>query len=80
LLGNDSVIHNNEVTVGSVVFCAVRIEEWLRLRESLEIAVTIVGVSVKWATDCEDVSPAAEERPLLEAVTKQRSQDSDWEH
>jgi hypothetical protein len=27
LLGNDSVIHNNEVTVGSVVFCAVRIEE-----------------------------------------------------
>jgi hypothetical protein len=33
-----------------------------------------------WPPGCEDVSPAAEERPLLEAATKQRSEDSDWEH
>jgi hypothetical protein len=31
---------------------------------------------VKWSQAREDVSPEAEERPLLEAITKQR----DWEH
>jgi hypothetical protein len=28
-------------------------------------------VGVRWSTPCEDLSPEAEERPLLEAVTKQ---------
>jgi hypothetical protein len=29
---------------------------------------------------CRYVSPEAEERPLLEDVTQQRSKDRDWEH
>jgi hypothetical protein len=29
---------------------------------------------------CEDMSLEAEERPLLEDLTKQRSEDHDWEH
>jgi hypothetical protein len=29
---------------------------------------------------CEDVIPGAEERPLLEGVTNQSSEDRDWEH
>jgi hypothetical protein len=29
-------------------------------------------VGVRWLPACEDVSPVAEERPLLEAATKQR--------
>jgi hypothetical protein len=33
-------------------------------------------VGVRWSPDCKDVSPEAEERPTLKAVTKQR----DWEH
>jgi hypothetical protein len=32
---------------------------------------------MKWAPACEDVNPGAEERPLLEDVTKQRSEDRD---
>jgi hypothetical protein len=32
---------------------------------------------VRWPSGCEDVSPGAEERPLLEAVTKERSEDRD---
>jgi hypothetical protein len=32
---------------------------------------------VRWPPACEDVSPGAEERPLLEDVTKQRSEDRD---
>jgi hypothetical protein len=32
---------------------------------------------VRWPPAYEDVSPDAEERPLLEDVTKQRSQDRD---
>jgi hypothetical protein len=32
---------------------------------------------VRWPSACEDVSPGAEERPLLEDVTKQRSEDRD---
>jgi hypothetical protein len=35
---------------------------------------------VRWPPACEDVSPGAEERPLLEDVTKQRSEGRDWEH
>jgi hypothetical protein len=35
---------------------------------------------VRWPPACEDVSSEAEERPLLEDVTKQRSEDRDWEH
>jgi hypothetical protein len=35
---------------------------------------------VRWPPDCEDVSPGAEERPLLEAATKQSSEDLDLEH
>jgi hypothetical protein len=33
-----------------------------------------------WPPACEDVSPEAEERPLLEDATKQRSKDRDWKH
>jgi hypothetical protein len=32
---------------------------------------------VRWPPSCEDVSPEAEERPLLEDVTKQSSEDRD---
>jgi hypothetical protein len=45
-------------------------QDQLPLRDSLE-------TGVKWPPACEDVSPVAEERPLLEDVTKQRSEVSD---
>jgi hypothetical protein len=32
---------------------------------------------VSWPPACEDVSPGAENHPLLEEVTKQRSEDRD---
>jgi hypothetical protein len=32
---------------------------------------------VRWPPACEDVSPGADDRPLLEAVTKQCSEDRD---
>jgi hypothetical protein len=32
---------------------------------------------VRWSPACEDVSPGAEERPQLEAATKQRREDRD---
>jgi hypothetical protein len=32
---------------------------------------------VRWPPACEDVSPEAEERLLLEDITKQRSEDGD---
>jgi hypothetical protein len=32
---------------------------------------------VRWPPACEDVNPGAKERPLLEDVTKQRSEDRD---
>jgi hypothetical protein len=32
------------------------------------------------AATCEDVSPEAEERILLEGLTKQSGEDRDWEH
>jgi hypothetical protein len=35
---------------------------------------------VKWSSAYENVSPGAEERPLLEAATKQRIEDRDWKH
>jgi hypothetical protein len=35
---------------------------------------------VSWPPACEDVSLEAEERPLLEDVTKRRSEDRDLEH
>jgi hypothetical protein len=34
---------------------------------------------VRWPPACEDVIPVAEERSLLEDVTKQSSQYRDWE-
>jgi hypothetical protein len=34
---------------------------------------------VSWPPVCEDVSPEAEECPLLEDVTKQRSEDRNYE-
>jgi hypothetical protein len=37
-------------------------------------------VGVRWPLACEDVSPGVEERPLLGAVTRQRSHDRDSEH
>jgi hypothetical protein len=35
---------------------------------------------MRWPPACEDVSPGAEEYPLLKDVTEQRSEDRDWEH
>jgi hypothetical protein len=35
---------------------------------------------VRWPPACEDVSPGAQERPLLEDVTQQRSEDRDYEN
>jgi hypothetical protein len=32
---------------------------------------------VRWPPACENVRPAAEERPLLEDVTKQRNEEGD---
>jgi hypothetical protein len=32
---------------------------------------------VRWSPACEDVSPGAKEYPLLEDVTKQRTEDRD---
>jgi hypothetical protein len=32
---------------------------------------------MRWPPACEDVCPGAEKRPLLEDVTKQRSEDRD---
>jgi hypothetical protein len=37
-------------------------------------------VGVTWPPACEDVSPGAEERSLLEDVSRQRSEDRDREH
>jgi hypothetical protein len=35
---------------------------------------------VRWPPACEEVSPQAEQRPLLENFTKQSSKDRVWEH
>jgi hypothetical protein len=37
-------------------------------------------VGVKWPAACEDMSPEAEEHPLLEDITKQSTEGHDWEH
>jgi hypothetical protein len=37
-------------------------------------------VGVRGLPVCKDVSPEAEERPLLEDVTDQSCEDRDWEH
>jgi hypothetical protein len=60
LSGNGCVIRNNGVTVGS----------FLRQKSQEE------EVGVRWPPACEDVSPRAEERPLLEDVTKKCREDS----
>jgi hypothetical protein len=36
-------------------------------------------IGVKWPPVCEDAIPESEERPLLEDVTKQRSEDRNYE-
>jgi hypothetical protein len=41
--------------------------------ETAELEERVIGV--RSPTACEDVSPGEEERPLLEDVTKQRSED-----
>jgi hypothetical protein len=43
LLGNGCITPNNKVTVGSSVFCAVRVEDQLPLQGSLETGVRRVG-------------------------------------
>jgi hypothetical protein len=68
LLGNGSVTRNNGVTVGSGILYAVRANNDVKQR---------VEVGVRWPPACEDASPGAGERPLLEDVTKQRSEDRD---
>jgi hypothetical protein len=35
---------------------------------------------MSWSPACEDVSPEVEECPLLEDVTKERSENRDLEH
>jgi hypothetical protein len=35
---------------------------------------------VRWSPACGNVSPGTEERPPLEEITKQFSEDRDWEH
>jgi hypothetical protein len=40
----------------------------------------LLNTAVKYVTACEKVSPGTEKRPLLEDVTKQRSEDRDYEH
>jgi hypothetical protein len=37
-------------------------------------------VGVRWPAACDDLGLEAERRPLLEDVTKQRSEDCDREH
>jgi hypothetical protein len=79
LLGNDCVTRNNGVMLEatfSVRPCRGYITKaschyGTVLRRQLEQE----EVSVRWPPACEDVSPAAKERPLLEDVTKQSSED-----
>jgi hypothetical protein len=48
-------------------------EDQLPLRESLETtAVRMLVLGVRTPPACQDVSPGAEEHPLLEAAVKQR--------
>jgi hypothetical protein len=77
LIGNGCVTRRSGVTVGSGVFVrSVPIrynEDHLSLRKRPETAVRRVGVWCEVAA-----SPGAEERPLLQDVTQQRSEDRDW--
>jgi hypothetical protein len=76
LLGNGCITRNSGVTIGSGVFVRsmpIRYnEDQLPLRKSPEMAVKRVGVWCEMAA-----SLRAEERPLLEDVTQQRSEDRD---
>jgi hypothetical protein len=57
-----------------------RLAEWSSVVTQLWLLVSLLEeyeVGVRWPPACEDVSPGAKERPLLEAVTKQRSEDRD---
>jgi hypothetical protein len=71
--------HNNRRTVGSGVFCAVLAETITRTschyERVLKRQLEIQEVGVRLSPTCEDVSPEAEELPLLEDDTKQRSED-----
>jgi hypothetical protein len=49
-------------------------------RSVLRLQLQEQEVGVKWLPACEDVSPEAEEHPLLGDITKQSSEDRDWEH
>jgi hypothetical protein len=51
--------------------------EQLLLRDSFEAAFRKAGSWYEMAVSLLDVSPEVEERPLLENVTKQRSEDRD---
>jgi hypothetical protein len=55
-------------------------ENQLPLQKSPETAVRSVGGCLWWLPACEDMSPEAEEHPLLEDDAKQHSEDRDWEH
>jgi hypothetical protein len=55
----------------------VKLSLYQTMEDSLETRVTRVGGCVRWSPACEDMNPAAEERPLLEGVTNQRSEDRD---
>jgi hypothetical protein len=54
-------------------------EDKPQVGESLK---TVIRGEVFWVSlpACEEVGPAAEKLPPLEDVTKQRSEDSDWEY
>jgi hypothetical protein len=56
--------------------CKSQCEPGRALRRQLEE----YEVGVRRPPVCEDVSPEAEERLLLEDITKQSSADRDWEH
>lgn len=80
LLGNGCVTCNNEVTIGSDVFCAVRADAIYKTSTSCRVLRQLLDkseVGVRLAPACEDVSPEAEECPLLEDVTKQSTEDRD---
>jgi hypothetical protein len=72
---------SNRRTIGNGVFCAVRAEAiHIYNKDQLPLRNNFEQVNVRWPPACEDVSPEAEDRPLLEEVTKQCSEDRDWEH
>jgi hypothetical protein len=86
--GNESANHNRETMDAAISVWSVPRsykKSALSLQFSSARELTAEGsiswsqqleVSVRWSQACEDVSPEADERPPLEAVTEQR----DWEH